>query len=226
MVFSKNMNKEQTNKNLSVLMALSNYDGLPLNQISYRTNIHINELRPILEILIEDGYLRKERYAAHNYYCLNKETVTSIFNDDIAFFNVSNNLKELPPVNVNIPIRMARTCYGHLAGKLGVTFANHIVLEKFIEKNGVSYQLTSKGYDIFSSIIKDIFLLSKSEKFIDVCLDWTERRYHFSGVFGREISRKFFEYGWIKHFKGSRALKLTNKGKTGFFDLFNFLIVI
>ncbi len=44
------------------------------------------------------------------------------------------------------------------------------------------------------------------------CLDWTERRDHFSGLLGAALASHFIEGGWVKRVRGSRALSLTAKG--------------
>lgn len=42
-------------------------------------------------------------------------------------------------------LRDARTCYSHLAGRLGVALADALVAARWLEEDGRSYRLTAAG---------------------------------------------------------------------------------
>ena len=42
-------------------------------------------------------------------------------------------------------LRDARTCYSHLAGRLGVALADVLVAARWLEEDGPSYRLTAAG---------------------------------------------------------------------------------
>ena len=42
-------------------------------------------------------------------------------------------------------LRDARTCYSHLAGRLGVALAAALIAERWMEEDGRSYRLTPTG---------------------------------------------------------------------------------
>jgi hypothetical protein len=53
-----------------------------------------------------------------------------------------------------------------------------------------------------------------------LCLDWSERRAHFSGRLGVELYRHSLASGWVRRRQGSRALDVTAEGKRVFRDVF------
>jgi DNA-binding PadR family transcriptional regulator len=52
-----------------------------------------------------------------------------------------------------------------------------------------------------------------SSKFARPCLDWTERRPHLAGTLGVSLYRRMLELGWVAPITGTRAVRLTFKGK-------------
>src|SRR5262245_25616536 len=134
---STDMPKILTRKLLNTLIFLEGYDGLPINQISYLTGITRVKLIPILSELVKNNYVRIERYGAHTYYCINKKVTEPCNNINI--YEAYETLRKLPSLKTDKRLKLARTCYGHLAGKLGVGFINHILSENLIEKNGYEY---------------------------------------------------------------------------------------
>ena len=52
------------------------------------------------------------------------------------------------------------------------------------------------------------------------CLDWSERRPHAAGKLGAALAARCFELGWIERLDGTRAVRVTPGGETGFADAF------
>jgi hypothetical protein len=45
------------------------------------------------------------------------------------------------------------------------------------------------------------------------CLDWSERRHHLAGAAGAAIATRLLELGWIRRLDGTRAVRLTLRGR-------------
>ncbi len=89
-------------------------------------------------------------------------------------------------------IEIARTCYNHLAGSLGVRITEAVVRQGLLREVGRDYQLTKKGAQWFSDLGIDIDALQKSGRvFARQCLDWSERRNHLAGVLGSALAQHF-----------------------------------
>ena len=61
----------------------------------------------------------------------------------------------------------------------------------------------------------------KRRSFSHACLDWSERRYHLAGALGSELLNQFFNLGWLLRVPSIRAIKVTEKGKLGFKEVFH-----
>jgi hypothetical protein len=57
------------------------------------------------------------------------------------------------------------------------------------------------------------------------CLDWSERRPHAAGKLGAALAAQAFERGWVERLDGSRALRVTPAGESGFAAAFSLSLV-
>ena len=125
-------------------------------------------------------------------------------------------LKTRPPRTSKISPELchARTCYDHLAGKLGVSLTHALVDQAYLATDGQNYRLTSKGSTWVDTLHIDIETVEKKRrKFAYACLDWSERRFHIAGSLGAAVADVFFEKGWVKRLPHTRALKITSLGE-------------
>jgi hypothetical protein len=87
----------------------------------------------------------------------------------------------------------ARTCYDHLAGRLGVGLLDALA-DGLLASNGESFVLTSKGRSRFVTFGLDVETLSRGRRPLTrACLDWTERRHHLAGALGAALTGELFE---------------------------------
>ena len=103
------------------------------------------------------------------------------------------------------PLCHARTCYGHLAGQLGVCLHDTLVEQKVIALDGGrrpvdSRWLASIGFDADG-------VASSARGLAYPCVDWSERRDHFAGPLAVGLLEHFVERRWLVRDAGSRALK-------------------
>jgi DNA-binding transcriptional ArsR family regulator len=120
-------------------------------------------------------------------------------------------------------IVLARTCYDHLAGKLGVSIFNSLA-----DQNAIIYDRPIADPAYFSKEITlginaektfrafgvDISGISPTNrKFAYACLDWTERRPHLAGALGAAVCRAMIEQKWITRHEEKRVIAITDSGK-------------
>lgn len=111
-------------------------------------------------------------------------------------------------------MRQARTCYDHLAGRLGVALADALVARGAIELDADGAAATPAG----ERFLADFGIAPPSRGgriFCRPCLDWSERRPHLAGVLGAALCTRCFELGWIRRRSGSRAVEITPAGQRG-----------
>jgi DNA-binding transcriptional ArsR family regulator len=118
-------------------------------------------------------------------------------------------------------LRFARTCYDHLAGRLGVALADALVRRKYVILSDEGGELTTAGRRFLTDFGSSLLPASGSHRiFCRPCLDWSERRYHIAGHVGAEICRCCLERGWLIRRQRSRAMQLTPAGRRGLREVF------
>jgi DNA-binding transcriptional ArsR family regulator len=126
-----------------------------------------------------------------------------------------------PPSRLDDALRIARTCYDHLAGKLGVAMTAALVGRRCLLLSGDGGELTPAGAQLLNNFGIDLRAAQRQKRiFCRPCLDWTERRPHLAGSIGAAIADRCFELGWIQRASDSRAVAITTAGRTGFTDVF------
>jgi predicted transcriptional regulator len=118
-------------------------------------------------------------------------------------------------------LRFARTCYDHLAGRLGVAIADALVDKGYVVLTDDGGEVTASGAEFLGRFGVNLVPTSRSRRiFCRPCLDWSERRYHVAGHVGNEILRRCMELGWLDRAPDHRAVTITFKGRAGLLSTF------
>ena len=114
----------------------------------------------------------------------------------------------------------ARTCYDHLAGRLGVHITDAMTQAGFIDQSA-GFSLTQAGLDWLAGALDiDVARLGSAKRpLVRSCIDWTERRPHLAGGAGAALCGQFFARGWITRTGTSRAVLVTPAGAQALSDL-------
>ena len=111
----------------------------------------------------------------------------------------------------------ARTCYDHLAGRLGVAIFDSLVAGDVIEKPGpleTTVNLGRMAPEMLGRLGIDMASLRGGRRRLaTACLDWTERRPHLGGALGAALCACLMEQGWVLRQRGTRAVIVTEAGK-------------
>ena len=119
----------------------------------------------------------------------------------------------------NEALRQARTCYDHLAGRLGVAIADALVARGHVEIEDEAGLITEQGARFFAKtgiMPPDQTTAGRlvTRPLCRLCLDWSERRPHLAGRLGAAICAHGFASGWLRRIDGTRAVAITPKGRT------------
>jgi DNA-binding transcriptional ArsR family regulator len=121
-------------------------------------------------------------------------------------------------------LRLARTCYDHIAGRLGVALADAMAAERWIEIEDDAGLITPEGLTRLAAVGIDVTSPSsrnrKAMPLCRPCLDWSERRPHLAGRLGAALCAHGLDRGWIRKRAGSRALDITPEGRRAYHDVF------
>lgn len=110
------------------------------------------------------------------------------------------------------PLKAARTCYGHLAGELGVKLFNGLLARGTLVPCEGHFALTPAGREHLSALGVPAPAEGAGRRFAYPCLDWSERRDHLAGNLAVALLAQAQEAGWVLRAKDSRAVSLTPTG--------------
>lgn len=107
----------------------------------------------------------------------------------------------------------ARTCYDHLAGRLGVAITDAMIAKGLVEAVK-GFSVTNDGLRWLDTELGlgDSTIKARRRPLVLPCQDWTERRPHIAGLAGAALCRHFFEQGWIVRMGSQRAVRLQPRG--------------
>lgn len=115
-------------------------------------------------------------------------------------------------------LRVARTCYDHMAGSVGVALRDRLTelgwLAPHASGDGEIYEVSSRGASSFAALGVDVDAArSLRRRFAFGCLDWTERRFHLGGSLGAALLALALKRRWVIQDLDSRALRVTMGGR-------------
>jgi DNA-binding transcriptional ArsR family regulator len=118
-------------------------------------------------------------------------------------------------------IRMARSCYDHLAGVVAVDLTRRMESSGAIRACGEwEYELGRNGEKFFARLGVDVDHVRRGRRaFARRCLDWTERKPHLAGALGAALFARLVETGWVARKKDSRVVRVTHLGERKIADL-------
>jgi DNA-binding transcriptional ArsR family regulator len=169
-----------------------------------------------LSQLVSGGLLAEERQGRHRYIRLASSRVAQMIEDLAGYAPPTPTpTGSLRAVNARTGLAHARTCYDHLAGRLGVLLVDAMAARGLLEQEA-GLALTGQGLRWLSDLGIDVTALRSTRRpMVRHCLDWTERRPHLAGAAGAALCRRFFDSGWITRTGSTRAVRLTPSGRRG-----------
>ncbi len=130
-----------------------------------------------------------------------------------------------PSSKLDDAMRVARTCYDHFAGKLGVGITDSLCAHGHVVLADDGGEVTDSGFALFAKFGGDLRSAQDRRRvFCRPCLDWTERRPHIGGSVGAVLTQRCFDLGWVTRIREGRALNITAAGRRGFNDAFGVVL--
>ena len=204
----------------AMLLALADGRALPASELACRAGISNQTASEHLTLMKKMGVLCVEKCGRHRYYRVINARMMEALEDYLA---ASSEIRvgERSDISRILPLRQARMCYDHLAGRLGVVLAEKMQEKKWVFLEGRDFKVTSNGRDRFEQFGIDCSELEGSRRlFARRCIDWSERKPHIGGVLGAALASHFMKIDWIRRSTGSRVVFLTNEGRRSFMKIF------
>lgn len=196
-------------------MVLSLMDGSSraAGELQMLANVSPSSASTHLAKLVDAGILMASREGRHKYYRIPTATVARAVEalQIVASPRVMVRKIARSPVN---PFSFARTCYDHLAGKLGVEVTAALRGLNVIRPDGDCYDVTDSGHSWLLEFGVDSRETARERRFLAIpCLDFTERRHHLAGTLGAAILERMVESNWLVRSSVPRAIRVTERGK-------------
>ncbi|MFJ8854002.1 ArsR/SmtB family transcription factor [Streptomyces sp. NPDC102437] len=169
--------------------------------------------------LVAGGLLAEERQGRHRYLRLADERIAHLV-EDLAAHVVPGSAPARPrtlgAAGADSAMARGRTCYDHLAGRIGIAIADAMTVRGLLAQD-TGFALTGEGLLWFDEL--GIGLETGSRRpLVRSCLDWTERRPHLAGVAGAALCRHALDAGWCVRIGSGRAVKATPAGEQALYE--------
>lgn len=170
--------------------------------------------------LVDGKLVKVEKQGRHRYFQLADEEIAHLLESFLAI-SPPPEVRSLKQSSQMKLLQGARTCYDHLAGKLGVQLTDSLLNAGYLKLEEKQFLITSEGTQFFTDFGLDLVdLKRKRRSFSPACLDWSERRYHLAGALGQGILAHLLSLRWVTRVPSIRAIKVTEKGRAGFKEVF------
>ena len=200
----------------AMLWALMDGSARPAGELALIAGLSASSTSGHLARLSEGGLLAVETRGRNRYYRLAAPEI-GVAIEALATASLASQPPRLRavPVSRSAPaaLRLARTCYDHLAGELAVGLFERMSQAGLLAVDGTRVDLTGDGVQAMSRLGIDLDAARrKRRQFACTCPDWSERKPHLGGALGAALLETLLERGWIEPTVTSRALRVTQRG--------------
>ena len=208
----------------AMLHALMDGRALTASELARAAGITAQTASGHLARLTAAGLLAVTRQGRHRYHRIATPAVARMMEGIMDVAASVANRSRLTVGPREAALRLARTCYDHLAGRLGVGLADALVAGGHAELTADGGLVTASGVALFRRIGVDVDALTaprggrRARMLCRPCLDWSERRPHLGGAVGAALCAHCFAQGWIRRVGDSRAVTVTPRGARAFAD--------
>lgn len=166
-----------------------------------------------LALMRERGLVRGEKRGRQVVYEIADPAIAEL----VESLLVAGGVPNASPYRESGPLARARTCYDHLAGRLGVGVFDALVSAEALlpatEERG-NVELGPNAEETFRRLGVDLSSAERPRRrFAYACPDWIERRPHLGGALGAALYARFSHVGWVRARPQTREVVLTHRGK-------------
>jgi DNA-binding transcriptional ArsR family regulator len=220
-----------------VLMALADGRALPASVLATEAGVSPQTVSSHLHKLLAGGLLDVEQSGRHRYYKLAGPEVAEAV-EAVARISRPQPIKSLRQSTKAAALREARTCYDHLAGRLGVALLEGLVRRDALARTDggqgaerrtddpLAQQLPDGPYvlgpaasEVFGALGIDLTEQRSRRRLLRFCVDWSEQRHHLAGGLGASIAQTLLDRDWVRRRPRQRAVDLTASGRDALADL-------
>ncbi|HDO52276.1 MAG TPA: transcriptional regulator [Rhizobiales bacterium] len=199
----------------TMLSALMDGRALTATELAYSSGITPQTASGHLGRLTQARLVEVEKQGRHRYYRLANAHVAHAL-EALMNLAVHGPPRHRPTGPRDEAMRFARTCYDHLAGRVGVALAQSLLKSGILEERNGAFEITANGEARLEKLGLDLASLNKGRRAVaSRCLDWSERMPHLGGALGAVLLKELEAREWLLRVDGTRAVTLTKSGKAG-----------
>jgi DNA-binding transcriptional ArsR family regulator len=196
-------------------MVISLMDGSSRSagELGLAANVSPSSASGHLSKLVSSGILTDSKIGRQKRYRITTAAVARAVEALLVVASPATALKHIGRSSLN-PFAFARTCYDHLAGKLGVEITAALENQQMILRTGKAFEVTDRGYQWVDELAIDWrHLRLEKREFALQCLDFTERRPHLAGALGSALCARMIALGWLVKTRVPRSVRVTAEGQ-------------
>ncbi len=203
-----------------ILAELLGGEPLPAGELARRAGVSPSGASNHLRRLLDGGLVVARSEGRRRVYRLAGEDVAA------ALEALGRLAPERPPAglraaNAREAFGRARTCYDHLAGRLGVGLTRTLLRRRVLRAADGGFAVTPRGAAWLGEELGiDVAAARDSRRaFALRCLDLTEREPHLAGALGAAVASAFLARDLARRAPHDRSLRLTQAGERWLADL-------
>jgi len=197
----------------AILAALVGGASMPAGQLAGIAGVTASTASEHLARLVEGGLLAVVSTGRHRYFRLAHPAVAHAI-EALAAAAPAPAASPRLPRGVSEEMRLARSCYDHLAGVLGVGVCEALIAQGAVVPGDHALALTPAGESRLAALGVDVEAArARKRRFSPTCIDWTERRFHLAGALGAALLDRCLEAQWVARRAEGRALRVTVAGR-------------
>lgn len=209
---------------IAMLQALMDGRALTAGELAQVANVTPQTASGHLAQLTTAGLLAVARQGRHRYHRLATPHVARLLESLMLVAASAPTPRVVRAGPRDQQLRLARICYDHIAGRLGVALADALAERGWVEIEDDAALVTAEGLQGLIALGIDPDPRGRPRRaraapLCRPCLDWSERRAHLAGRLGAALCAHGLEQSWIRKRAGSRALDITPKGQRAYRDL-------
>jgi DNA-binding transcriptional ArsR family regulator len=217
-----------------VLVALADGRALAASTLAAEASVAASTISEHLARLVDGGLVAVEPSGRHRYYRLASPEVADVL-EALARLAPAAPVRSLRQATHAQAIRSARTCYDHLAGRLGVALCDALVEGGIVlaEPGGdpdgeiggdpvlgagraLRFELTATGRRTLAEL--GVALEPPGPRpLVRYCVDWSEQRPHLAGWLGAALCSRLEQLGWVVRAE-RRVVRVTDTGRRALAD--------
>ena len=207
----------------NIICALMDGRALTAGELAWHAGVTPQTTSGHLSKLLDARLAAVEKQGRHRYYRLASPEIARAVESLMTLASMGP-ARYRPTGPKDEAMRAARTCYDHLAGRLGTAMADALFRLDYVRlspdgeglgsvtERGTRFLCGELGLDLGSGGKRPL---------CRTCLDWSERRPHVAGRLGAALCEHALGVGWIERVSYSRAITVTPIGRDSLLKLFD-----